>query len=158
MSPQLEAAFHSINDGRRESSRVCLESSLCAGTPEMWMAKSYPSLKPLGSYVNDLIERSNPSSYYLLLLLVQTTELPVVGRRWQDPTLVLVFWLLFHTSLHNRSVTKLCEKARRSSAGIFYECCRAGIQRQSIQLTSTSRLSVVPLKRPLRMVCICKAS
>jgi len=42
MSQQLEGAFFSMFDGK---------------TPEMWLAKSYPSLKPLGSYVNDLVER-----------------------------------------------------------------------------------------------------
>ncbi len=42
MSEQLEQAYNFLFDGR---------------TPAMWMDKSYPSLKPLGSYVNDLVER-----------------------------------------------------------------------------------------------------
>ena len=41
-SQQLEAAANSIFDGK---------------VPDMWAAKSYPSLKPLGSYVKDLVER-----------------------------------------------------------------------------------------------------
>jgi dynein heavy chain len=42
MSPQLELAFFSIFDGK---------------VPAMWLSKSFPSLKPLGGYVNDLVER-----------------------------------------------------------------------------------------------------
>jgi dynein heavy chain len=42
MSPQLELAFYSVFDGK---------------VPAMWLAKSFPSLKPLGGYVNDLVER-----------------------------------------------------------------------------------------------------
>merc|ERR1719436_279244 len=42
MSTELEAAFYEIFDGK---------------TPAMWLKHSYPSLKPLGGYVNDLIER-----------------------------------------------------------------------------------------------------
>jgi len=42
MSADLEKAFFEIFDGT---------------TPAMWLKHSYPSLKPLGGYINDLIER-----------------------------------------------------------------------------------------------------
>jgi len=42
MSEDLEKVFLAIFNGK---------------TPAMWLANSYPSLKPLGSYTNDLVER-----------------------------------------------------------------------------------------------------
>jgi len=60
MSDSLEAVFHSIFNGK---------------TPGMWLANSFPSLKPLGSYTNDLIDR---------LKFFQT---------WIDNGIPVLFWI-----------------------------------------------------------------
>lgn len=42
LSTELEAALNSLQDGQ---------------VPAMWLKKSFPSLKPLGSYIKDLMAR-----------------------------------------------------------------------------------------------------
>merc|ERR1719464_312826 len=60
MSEDLEQVFSSIFNGK---------------TPGMWLANSYPSLKPLGSYTNDLIERLK------------------FFQNWVDHGIPVLFWL-----------------------------------------------------------------
>jgi len=60
MSEDLEQVFLSIFNGK---------------TPAMWLANSYPSLKPLGSYTNDLIERLR------------------FFQNWVDHGIPVLFWL-----------------------------------------------------------------
>ena len=52
MSGDLEQVGNAMYDGR---------------VPALWKAQSYPSMKPLGSYVNDLIERLNMLSRWIEL-------------------------------------------------------------------------------------------
>lgn len=60
MSLDLEQVFNSIFDGK---------------TPAMWLANSYPSLKPLGSFTNDLVERLK------------------FFQAWIDDGIPVIFWL-----------------------------------------------------------------
>uniref|UniRef100_A0A2S2QA36 Dynein heavy chain 7, axonemal n=1 Tax=Sipha flava TaxID=143950 RepID=A0A2S2QA36_9HEMI len=84
MSNELEEVYHSI---------------LINKIPFIWANSSYPSLKPLGSYIKDLLQRL---SFF--------TEMV---HPWYSK-FILDFWVLFYTSVFDRSSTKFCKKIQNT--------------------------------------------
>lgn len=67
-------------------------SSILTGKiPGLWKKKSYPSLKPLGSYVNDLLARLK--FLQVIILLNCTNTIDFCKQDWFDKGPPPVFWV-----------------------------------------------------------------
>lgn len=77
MSSELEDVFDSMITGK---------------VPAVWAAKSYPSLKPLGGYVNDLLARYNNIILHSVIWRMLFFRLKFL-QDWIDNKSPNVFWI-----------------------------------------------------------------
>jgi len=119
MSAALESAFFEMFDGQ---------------TPAMWIKYSYPSLKPLGGYVNDLVERLKffqnwidhgaPVNFWFSGIYFQqaftTGASQNFARKYQIPIDTLTFDFFYPKDQH--PVVKPEDGVY--TYGVFFEACK----------------------------------
>ena len=105
MNVELESLANSLMIGRQ---------------PDMWIKQSYPSLKSLGSYYNDLLERIKFLRVSLRISARKrkvTSERVELVRCWET-TGILDFWILFYSSVLNGCQTEFRPKIHHSHRSV----------------------------------------